>query len=187
VLAVKATVLWVSVIYAAAGFAKRQSQIHHDSATMAKWQALVPKIESLFAPSSACPVEELHIEIVDAAEFHVPGGLSVALVDWCRGGAYTNWIIAMHIEDGKPAVSRFTNAHDRVEPVGFLQGASEMHGADVKLAPEKNAIYGIQWDKDQKLHLSCDANAYVWNQKTKAFKLDSALSKHAARTHCPKQ
>jgi hypothetical protein len=180
---VKATVLLVLVIYAAAGFAQRQSQIHHDPAAMAKWQALVPKIESLFAPSSECPVEELHVNIVDAAEFHVPGGLSVALVDWCRGGAYTDWIVVMNIEDGKPVFSRFINAHDKVEPVQFAQGASEMHGADVQLAPEKNVIYGVQWDNDQKVR---DVNAYVWNQKTRAFKLNMELSKHAAQTHCPK-
>ncbi len=152
---------------------------------MAKWQALIPRIENLFAREGHhCPVEESHIEIVDAADFHVPDGLSVALVDWCRGGAYTDWIVAMQIEQDEPVLSRFTNANGKVEPVEFLQGTSVMHGADVKLAPEKYAIYGIHWDNDQELHLSCGADAYVWNAKTKAFRFDRELTKRATRTYC---
>lgn len=173
------------IFCAAVGLSQQRPQKPHDAAAMAKWQALIPKIETLFERQGhKCPVEASHVAIVDAADLHLPDDLSVALVDWCRGGAYTDWIVAMETRGGEPVLSRFTNADGKVVPVEFLQGASVMHGADVKIVPEKNAIYGIHWDNDQELHLSCGADAYVWNAKTKAFRLDAELTKEATRTYC---
>jgi hypothetical protein len=188
VLAMKAIAFPVLlIICATVALSQQQTQKFHDPAALAKWQALIPSIESSFAREGhKCPAEDSHIGIIDAADFHVPDGPSVALVDWCRGGAYTDWIVAMQIEDGKPVLSRFTNADGKADPVEFLQGASVMHGANVKLVPEKNAIYGINWDNDQEMHLSCGANAYVWNPKTKAFRLDKELTSRATRIECEK-
>lgn len=177
-------VLW----WAATGFADPQSQIH-DTAAVAKWHALAPAINTALTRQAPdlCDAGHSNIEIVDAAELHAPGGLSVALVDWCQAGAYMDQIVVMQLEDGRPVLSIFKNAHDKVEPdMIFGQGASVMHGADVKLAPEKNAIYDIRWDNDQKLHLTCAADAYVWNEKAKDFSLDTELSKRVTRTECAK-
>jgi hypothetical protein len=172
--------------FLAVGLAQQSSTNPHAPA-IAKWQALIPKIESLFEQRGyKCPAppEESQMAIVDAADFH--NGLSVALVDWCHGGAYTDWIVAMQFEGNEPVLSRFTKPNGKAEDVEFLQGASVMHGADVKLAPEKNAIYGIHWDNDQEMHLDCGANAYVWNRNTRAFRLDVELTKQATRTYCQK-
>lgn len=122
--------------------------------------------------------------ILDAVDLRE--GPSVALVDWCHGGAYTDWIVAMQLEGNQPVLSHFTKPNGKAENVEFLQGASVMHGTDVKLAPDKNAIYRIQWDNDQELHLSCRAGAYVWNRKMRAFRLNAELSKQATRTYCQK-
>ena len=122
--------------------------------------------------------------IVDAADFG--DGPTVALVDWCHGGAYMDWIVAMQLEGNEPVLSSFIKPNGSLEDIEFLQGASVMHGADVKLAPEKNAIYRIQWDNDQEQHLSCGAGAYVWNRKMRSFRLNAELSKQATRTYCQK-
>lgn len=71
------------------------AQVEQDksSSEKAKWESLVPTIESvLVQQGSACPGQQLHISIKDAAEV---AGNSVALVDFCPGGAYTDWIVAM--------------------------------------------------------------------------------------------
>lgn len=69
--------------------------------------------------------------------------------------------------------------------VGFGEGASVMHGMDAKLVPEKNAIYGIQWDNDENLHLTtCALTAYVWDAKEKTFDLNPGLSKKARASYC---
>lgn len=172
--------------FLAVGLAQRPST-PPGSPVIAKWQALIPKIETLFQRRGyKCPAppQESQIGIVDAVDFH--DGTSIALVDWCHGGAYTDWIVAMRLEGDEPEVSRFIKPNGVVEDVGFLQGASVMHGADVKLAPEKNAIYQIQWDSDQELHLSCGCGAYVWNRKMRAFMLNAQLSKQVTRTYCQK-
>jgi len=187
VLIVKSKLLPLLLVgFLAVGLAQ-QPATNPDSPVIAKWQALIPKIETLFQRRRyKCPMppEQSQMGIVDAGDFRA--GLSVALVDWCHGGAYMDWIVAVQLEGNEPVLSRFTNPDGSVENVEFLQGASVMHGADVKLAPEKNAIYGIHWDNDQQMHLTCGAGAYVWNRKMRAFRLAAELSKQATRTYCQK-
>ncbi len=187
VLIVKSTLLASLLItFSTVGLAQQLSTKPNPIA-VAKWQALIPKIEALFEQRGyKCPAppEEAQIGIVDAADFD--DELSVALVDWCHGGAYTAWIVAMQLEGNIPVFSHFTKQNGKAEDVEFLQGASVMHGFDVKLAPSKSAIYGIHWDNDQEMHLDCGANAYVWNRNTRAFRLDVELSKQATRTYCQK-
>ena len=65
-----------------------------------------------------------------------------------------------------------------------------MHGKDVKLVPEKQAIYDISWDNDGmdsagtvKLQ-ECLVDAYVWNSKAKIFDHDPKLTSQTTRSYC---
>jgi hypothetical protein len=144
---------------------------------------LAPTIEKvLTAHGSTCPGQPLHIGIKDAAEF---AGNSIALVDFCPGGAYTDWYVAMRLENGQPVPARFRDKSGKIADVGFAEGASVMHGMDVKLVPENSAIYGIQWDNDASMHLTrCAVTAYVWNDKDKTLDLSPHLSNAAKATYC---
>jgi hypothetical protein len=149
-----------------------------------KWQALIPTIEQvLTAQGSMCSSQPLQVGIKDAAEI---ARSSVALVDFCAGGAYTDWYVAMRLENGQPVPAHFRKENRKIADVGFAEGASVMHGMDVKLVPEKSAIYGIEWDNDAGMHLKrCAVTAYVWNAKVRTFDLSPALSKQAKASYCP--
>ena len=148
-----------------------------------KWENLVPTIETVLSrEGSRCPGQRLHIAIKDAAQF---AGNSVALVNFCQGGAYTDWIVAMRLESDQPVFARFRKEDGKPADVGFAEGASVMHGMDAKLVPGKNAIYGIEWDNDEAMRLKrCAVTAYVWNSRDKTFDLNSTLSRRAKVSYC---
>ena len=156
-----------------------------DSPAMVQWKALVPAIRAVLNHSGFnCPGDRMHIEIVDAAD-PTDSRLSYALVDFCPGGAYTDWIVAMQLERGQPVLARFRKANGEVLDPEFAQGASVMHSVDVKLVPEKKAIYDVFSDNDGAGHLAkCGAKAYVWNARSKTFDWKAQLTKQATRSYC---
>jgi hypothetical protein len=186
VLGVKPIAIRALLIFSVAvGVTQQRPQEPHPAVT--KWQALIPRIKNVLARQGhgyECP-RQWAIGILDAADFPSADHVSVALVDWCAGGAYTDWVVAMQLENDQPVLSRFRGANGEVLDLGFGQGASVMHGLDVKLVPEKSAIYGMSWDTDECLHLtSCAVNAYVWNSKDKAFGFDSQLTTQNTESYC---
>lgn len=153
-----------------------------------KWRALIPAIEGVLALHGyTCPGQRMQVGIVDAADV---AGTSVALVGFCQGGAYTDWAVAMQLEGGQPVFARFRNAKGKIADLRFAQGASVMHGKDVKLAPEKHAIYDIAWDNDgmksaTSMRLKrCRVEAYVWTPKVGTFDYDTKLTNQTTRTYC---
>jgi hypothetical protein len=152
---------------------------------MAKWQALIPTIERILKHSGdpdPCPGQRMQVHAVDAADF---ARSSFALVDYCPGGAYTDWIVAMRLEGGQPVKARFRK-DNRDIGLGFAQGTSVMHGRNVRLVPEKQAIYDFSWDymgENPSLE-ECVVNAYIWNTKFKTFDWDAELTKPATGNYC---
>jgi hypothetical protein len=149
----------------------------------AKWETLVSKIDTVLSrQGSTCPGQRLHIRIKDAAQI---AGNSVALVDFCPGGAYTDWIVAMRLEVDQPVLARFRNENGKLADIGFAEGASVMHGVDAKLVPGRSAIYGVEWDNDETMRLKrCAVAAYVWNSREKTFDFNPTLSKRARVSYC---
>ena len=148
-----------------------------------KWQNLTPQIEKVLSnEGETCPGQPLRVGIKDAAQL---AGNSVALVYFCPGGAYTDWIVAMRLEGGQPVPVHFHVEDGKAADIGFGEGASVMHGMDAMLSPEQNAIYGIEWDNDETMLLKrCVVKAYVWNARSKTFDLNPALSKHTKASYC---
>lgn len=149
-----------------------------------QWQALIPKIEkTLQEHGIQCPGQSLKIGIVDSAQ--LDDGPNETLLDYCPGGAYTDWILAMQLQDGEPVLSKYYPNPDKPENLEFAQGASVMNTADVRLAPQDNAIYDIQYGTDGCTHLlRCRVNAYVWAADTLTFELDRPLSRKATQGYC---
>jgi hypothetical protein len=149
----------------------------------AKWETLAPTIETvLVQQGSTCPGQPIRVGIKDA---ELLDGNSVALVDFCPGGAYTDWYVVMRLEDGRPVPAHFRKGNRKIADVGFAEGASVMHGMDVKLVADKSALYGIEWDNDAEMHLKrCAVTAYFWNAREKTFDLSPSLSKQARASYC---
>ena len=149
-----------------------------------QWQALGPKIEkTLQEHGIQCPGQHLQIQIVDVAQ--IQGGPQVALVGYCPGGAYTERILAMQLEDGEPVLSKYYPNPEKPENLEFAQGASAVNTVDVRLAPEDDAIYDIQYSTDGCMRLlTCRVKAYSWAPDTRTFDVDRALTRKATQGYC---
>jgi len=156
-----------------------------DSPAVAQWRARAGSIQKILEENDeencrGAPAAG----IVDA--FGLSGdALSVALVDFCGRGAYTESIVAMRLDHGKPVPARFRDAKGKIVEKEFLRGASVMHTVDVRLVAEKKAIFDIFADSDPEgKPAQCGVKAYVWNAKSQTFDLDSRLSKNASDEYC---
>lgn len=181
----KTVALIVTVLFSAAGIPQQQPS-NPSEAAIAKWRTLIPAIDNVLKEHNLhCdyPGGAWKTSIVDAADFSSTDHLSAALVDWCNGGAYSDAILAVNLQDRKPVLSRFLNANNQEQSVGFLSGASAMHSVGVKLVPEKNAIFdsNCEYSNSEK-SFRCRITAYVWNPSAQAFKLDMKLSRQATQT-----
>lgn len=106
-------------------------------------------------------------------------GIPEALIDTGDGGAYTDYLTLMRIEEGKPALARFKGMDGKVQAMSFAEGASAMNGEAVRILPEKHALYLGHWrmgPSGQRLG-TCTVEAYQWNPHSDAFEYNRALSR----------
>lgn len=135
----KTAALIATLLFSAAGVSQQQPMKPKDVA-MAKWRVMMPAIENVLNEHDLhCnyPGGPWKPSIVDAAEFSSTDHMSVALVDWCNGGAYSDAILTVNLQDGKPVLSRFLNADNQEQRVEFLSGSSVMHSVGAKFVAGK--------------------------------------------------
>lgn len=175
----KTIALIVTLLFSATGISQQQPAKPRDIA-MAKWRVMIPAIENVLKEQNLhCdyPGGSWKPSIVDAADFSSSDQMSAALVDWCNGGAYSDAILAVNLQDGKPVLSRFLNVNNQEQRVEFLSGSSVMHSVGVKLMPNNNALLDSHCDyRESEGVFHCKDTAYVWDATTRAFKLDAKLS-----------
>jgi hypothetical protein len=154
-----------------------------DTPAVIEWKAMLPQIERILE-GFPCG-RHLSYAVVDAFGTKADK-LSVALVDSCQDGAYTQSVVAFRLEHGKPVLAKFRDANRKHVENAFLNGASVMNSADVKLAPEKKAIYDMYAgsDPEGRPAAKCGVRAYVWNGGSGTFDLDTKLSKTAGVEYC---
>jgi len=112
------------------------------AAELAKWRSLIPAVESmLIRQGNPCSGERPRTGPADAADF---AGSSIALVDVCPLGAYTELMVAMRLEGSEPVLASFRKANHKVD-LEFAQGSPVIHGRDVKLVPETSPGTTMEW------------------------------------------
>jgi hypothetical protein len=156
-----------------------------DSPAVVHWKARTPAIEKALSRDESLVVAESPVVFVYSFG-ESNDELSVVLVDCCRGGAYSDAIVALRLEAGQPVLAKFRDAKGKHVENGFLIGASVMHSVDVKLVPEKKAIYDMYSDShpDGRPAAKCGVKAYVWNSKSRTFDMDTRLSQTASAEYC---
>lgn len=183
--AAKAAILSAFAVLTQTAFCA-QRPVKPDTPDVIEWKQRMPAIQRLLDkdPQFHCPTPHSRADILDASGT-ASDGLSVALVDWCAGGAYTDWIVALRLKDGRPVLAEFRDDKGKPIPNGFAQGASVMHSVDVKLVPEKNAIYTSFWDNNSQGKLAqCSVKAYVWTAKSETFDFNERLSHITQSAYC---
>ena len=167
--------------------AQSNSRKEHQ-AQIAQWQSLMPQIQAELKRRKMSCVDEWTPGIYDAAD--VTGdGIPEALIDWCNGGASTDWLVLMRLDHDRPVEARFLAPKGKTPDL--FEGASVTHTKSVEFDPASRAVYTIAYDFDgidqqtqlQKL-AHCKVYAYVWNDKTKTFDWNTVLSKRRTTTYC---
>ena len=181
----KAAILSVLLLFSAAGISQQQVSKSREGA-IANWRSLVPAIKNVLKENNLiCDYAGgWEPRIADAADFSSSDHMTVALVDWCAGGASTDSIVAMNLQNGKPVISRFLNAKNQPQTIEFLDGSSVTHADGVELVPESNAILSFHWVGSEERTLDCGVNAFVWQPQLRAFKLEPGLSTKATQSRC---
>jgi len=158
------------------------------------WKAMISGIRDVLKndPGSQGSVEEHYgIGIRNIADI-TGDGITEALVYLGTGGASTDALTLMRIENDKPVPAMFTGRDGKPSSVGFLRGASVMHTDDVEMLPLEHAIYSIHYSFSgthangvQKVR-ECGGEAYKWNPQTKTFDHNRRLSDRLNRDYCKK-
>ena len=174
----------------------QQPLVARQKQDIALWEKLQPSIEAELARHQmVCdPANNWKVRVAKAVDL-TGDGVPEAAIDWCNGGAYTDWLILMRIEQGRPVLAR-SREHGRYRYIELADGSSAMHSAGYEFHPEQHAVYNIELDivdwteKGEAKDVTARVSVYVWNPKTKTFDWNRRLSmqESEARTDkLPKQ
>jgi hypothetical protein len=150
------------------------------------WQDYIPAIKE--AVKSAFP--ENKIEGTRPVEEYkeedlTSDGIPESLIYTGTGGAYTDELVLVMIENGKPVLPKFKTQDGQVLVPIFLSGSSVRHGEIVDIVPEDSVVYSVSWSMDEMGKLeTCDPEVYLWNKNTKQFEYDQILSDGSKSTLC---
>jgi hypothetical protein len=157
---------------------------------LALWLNLQSEIEAELARHQmVCETgSNWKVRVADVADI-TGDGVAEAAIDWCNGGAYTDWLILMRLEGGRPVLAR-SGRNGLYSYIELASGSSVRHSASYEFHPEQKAIYSIALDigawteKSVAKDVTAHVDVLVWNQKTKTFDWDRKLSQQesAART-----
>jgi hypothetical protein len=152
------------------------------------WEGLIPAIEPVlqkaFSGGDVHVGEPRPIGIYAKADL-TGDGIEEALVSLGTGGAYTDFLTLMRMDNGKPVLARYKSKDGKPCCELIMTGASVRHGFGVKLLPEQHAIYfGSTTTDDSGKMDSCSVAAYQWNPHTKTFDLNRRLSKTVEKDYC---
>lgn len=148
---------------------------------ISQWENLVPAISSVLP--RPCSDPDWEIRILDVAT--IPGGSSIAVVDYCDGLPSTDWIAVMQLETGMPALAHFRDERKRIMNPDFLQGASVTEFADVRIAPDRTTVLDFRQENDDRgVPVKCQVRAYVWNAAARTFDYNARRSREVTRAEC---
>ena len=151
------------------------------------WESLLPSMRT--ALKQAFPNERIEesrpISIYKKVD--VTGdGVPEVLVNLGTGGATTDLVTSMKIENDKPIAPLFKQKDGRVSTLIFSAGAggSGRHGSTAEMLGNKNAIYSASYSKYGESADYCRAEAYQWNSQTKIFEYNAGLSNEVQQDYC---
>ncbi len=166
---------------------------------IALWGNLLPKVEAELARHQMVCDSARNLKVRVAAVADLTGdGVPEAVINWCNGGAYTDWLILMRLENGRPVLAR-SRENGKYSSIGIAYGTSAMHSAGYEFHPEQHAIYTFELDiggwtepsvarePSVAKEITAHVKVYVWNPKTKTFDWNRKLSKQESDARTDKK
>lgn len=150
------------------------------------WERLMPKVREVLRTEFPNEKIEEHYRLAIAQKADVTGdGMPEALVYLGTGGAYTNGMTVMRIENEQPVVARFRQKDGKVSSIFFLEGSSVRHGNHVELRAAEHAVYSGRWTTEGSGRIDhCTGEAYQWNSHSKTFDYSPRLSGDITKSWC---
>lgn len=166
--------------------------IHGNNATTTNeqvfdWENEIVKIERAVGPKFLDIDTKVTGSMTVSKKADITGdGQYEALVSLASSAAYNEYFALLTYKDSAPTLAKFKQKDGQIGDVLFLQGASASHGTSVLLDPDQKAIYSQTWGLDpvNPDAVSCEAEAYIWNQTLGFFEYNSARSEVAANNYC---
>jgi hypothetical protein len=161
----------------------------HQTAKPVDWQAMIPIIRSVLKNDPEFQgIEQPYYSIGIRRTTDITGeGVTEALVYVGSGGASTDAMTVMRIENGEPVVARFRGRDGKVSSMVFLEGASVMHTDGIEMLSEQHAVYSLHYNYGSNGKLrECSGEAYQWNPATKLFDYNPLLGKKITQDTCRK-
>jgi len=149
------------------------------------WQSLIPEIR--IALKKAFPNE--HIE--DSRPLSISSTNSntpVQLVNLGTGGATTDIVAFIRMENNKIIIPLFKQKDGKVSTLTFSAGAggSGRYGSTAVIIENGNAVYSASYSKYGDNSDYCRVEAYRWNNQTKIFEFNTELSTTIQKDYCNK-
>ncbi len=151
------------------------------------WESMIPTIRSEVRDEFKGVKDVRPIDIRKTEDI-TGDGRPEALVYLGLGGASTDLSAVMRMEYDRPVAALFRQRDGTVSTMTFLEGASAMHGDEIDLLVQEQAISATHYKMDSsgKRFESCGAEVYKWNTETKTFNYNPRLSERVGRDYCRK-
>jgi len=157
------------------------------AAKVIDWGSLLPSMRTVL--KQAFPNERIEesrsISIYKKVD--VTGdGVPEVLVNLGTGGATTDLVTSMRIENGEPIAPLFKQKDGKISTLIFTTGAggSGRYGSTAEMLGNKNAIYSASYSKYGESADYCRVEAYQWNSQTKVFEYNAGLSNEVQQEYC---
>jgi hypothetical protein len=167
--------------------------LSHQTANPVDWQALIPVIRSVLKNEAIRNpafqgIEQPYYSIgIRRTADITADGVPEALVYLGTGGASTDEMTIMRIENGGPVVARFRRRDRKVSSMVLIEGVSVMHTDRVEMLPEEHVVYSLHYNYGSNGELrECAVEAYQWNPDTKLFDYNRPLGKRLRQDTCRK-
>lgn len=151
------------------------------------WNSLIPSIRTILKQTFPNePIEESR-SISVYKEVDITGdGIPEGLVNLGTGGATTDFVTLVKVENNKPIAPLFKQKDGKISTLIFTSGSggAGRYGSDANLIENKNAIYSTHYFAYNENNDSCGAEAYQWNPQTKLFEFNASLSSEAGQNYC---
>lgn len=151
------------------------------------WESLLPTIRTILKQE----FPDIKIELTNPITIYkkldiTNDGIPEALVSLGSGGAATNLITLMRIEDDKPMVALFKQKDGKISPLVFIigSGGAGRYGYTVEMLNNKNSIYYGSYSKYGENTDYCQVEWYQWNSQTKIFEYNEKLSAKMEQEYC---
>ncbi len=157
------------------------------------WESLIPVIRPILKETFS-KMRNLDGEVErDRAisiiqEASVDDGTPEAVVGLGVGGASEENVTVMRADGAQPTIALFKNGAEQPAPLVSPHGATASHGDAVGILPQQDAVivgsWGIIVTQQNPNGIACSVVAYRWNNASKMFVSNTALSDEIRERFC---